>query len=200
MGANAHWSETWFLGVEGYTPSNTHLEVTLCIAQECMAGLVWPHRNYILKVNVVLFPTNHQSTSLSLPPPLSLSLSLSHTHTHTLLLLLSGTQAVCCFLLISFSHSTSKEHILLLTFNSLPIPVLSILQYLSHLSTVLGLHCQPLIQPSLSLAWTGNSFPPTPLLPVSPHSNLFSIRLPPLNVFLLCLEISNSSSSLCIVN
>ena len=148
--------------------------------------------------------------TISQPLSLSLHLSLSlihihththtHTHTHSLLLLLSGTQVVCCFLLISFSHSISKEHILLLTLNSLHIPVVSILQYLSHLSTVLCLHYQPLIQPSLSLAWTGNSFPPTPLPPVSPHSNLFSTRLPPLNVFLLCLEISNSSSSLCIVN
>ena len=136
---------------------------------------------------------------LSLSPHLSLSLSLSLTHTHThfsyyfLALKLSA---------VSFSYHSAivLPKSISCSSHSLPIPVLSILQYLSHLSTVLGLHCQPLIQPSLSLAWTGNSFPPTPLLPVSPHSNLFSIRLPPLNVFLLCLEISNSSSSLCIVN
>lgn len=45
MGANSQWSETWFLGGEGYMPSssissNPHLQVTLCTAQECMAGLI----------------------------------------------------------------------------------------------------------------------------------------------------------------
>lgn len=45
MAANAQWSESWFLGVEGYTQSssstsNLHLQVTLCIAQEGMVGLV----------------------------------------------------------------------------------------------------------------------------------------------------------------
>ena len=88
MEANAQWSETWFLGVEGYTQSNScssnpHLQVTLCVARECMAGLIWPHRSYILKVSVALFLTNHQSTSLSPPTPLSLPLSYTHTHTHT---------------------------------------------------------------------------------------------------------------------
>lgn len=115
-----------------------------------------------------------------------------------ILLPLSGNQAICFFFL---PFRISKWDISCSPYPTPDIPVDFVLQSLSHMSTLLCLHCYTLVWASLSHPnWNYSPPPSASLSPVSPHWNLFSTLLPAPNELLLCSEISIGSSIVCIIN